>query len=106
MKNYRMTAIILALIMMLSLAACGSAQASAQGQETAPAGTEAQSAPAEPVAPEVPAELSDTDAQLELICDNMDKMLQPAGELPWFYTVTDLDRDGCLELIISPEILP
>ena len=35
MKNYRMTAIILALIMMLSLAACGSAQASAQGQETA-----------------------------------------------------------------------
>ena len=103
MKNYRMTAIILALIMMLSLAACGSAQASAQGQETAPAGTEAQSAPAEPVAPEVPAELSDTDAQLELICDNMDKMLQPAGELPWFYTVTDLDRDGCLELIAASQ---
>ncbi len=103
MKNYRMTAIILALIMMLSLAACGSAQASAQGQETAPAGTEAQSAPAEPVAPEVPAELSDTDAQLELICDNMDKMIQPAGELPWFYTVTDLDRDGCLELIAASQ---
>ena len=103
MKNYRMTAIILALIMMLSLAACGSAQASAQGQETAPAGTEAQSAPAEPVAPEVPAELSDTDAQLELICDNMDKMLQPAGELPWFYTVTDLDHDGCIELIAASQ---
>ena len=103
MKNYRMTAIILALIMMLSLAACGSAQASAQGQETAFAGTEAQSAPAEPVAPEVPAELSDTDAQLELIRDNMDKMLQPAGELPWFYTVTDLDRDGSIELIAASQ---
>ena len=97
MKNYRMTAIILALIMMLSLAA------SAQGQETAFAGTEAQSAPAEPVAPEVPAELSDTDAQLELIRDNMDKMLQPAGELPWFYTVTDLDHDGCIELIAASQ---
>ena len=90
--------------MLFSLAACGSAPASAQNapaktqtETQAPAETEAQ-----PVS--VPAsELSDIDAQLKLIHENMDKLQQPTGELPWFYAVTDLDHDGCLELIAASQ---
>ena len=98
MKNYRMTAIILALIMMLSLAACGSAQASAQGQETAPAGTEAQTAPAEPDAPAdlcwlygryMDDYLHDVDVCQRFAVRNRERMLvellRSAGTLPMDY---------------------
>ena len=104
MKTKRFLSLLLAALMLFSLAACGSASASSQDapaktqtETQAPAETEAQ-----PVS--VPAsELSDIDAQLKLIHENMDKLQQPTGELPWFYAVTDLDHDGCLELIAASQ---
>ena len=104
MKTKRFFSLLLAALMLFSLAACGSASASSQDapaktqtETQAPAETEAQ-----PVS--VPAsELSDIDAQLKLIHENMDKLQQPTGELPWFYAVTDLNHDGCLELIAASQ---
>ena len=111
MKSRHFLALSLAVVMLFSLAACGSAPASAQN-ESEKAQTETQAptsalaetqaaAPAPVVA--APSELSDIDTQLKLIHDNMDKLQQPVGELPWFYVVTDLDHDGSLEFIAASQ---
>ena len=98
-----MICIVLAASMLFSLAACGAAAPGAspaptQAAEATPAPAEAS---AQPAAVEAPSELSDIDTQLKLIHQNLDKMLQPSGELPWFYTVTDLDHDGSLEFVAA-----
>ena len=105
MKTNRLLALALAALMLFSLAACGSAPASSQ---TAPAKAETQdaAAPAETAAQPVSVSasaLSDIDTQLKLIHENMDKLQQPVGELPWFYAVTDLDLDGSLEFIAASQ---
>ena len=105
MKSRNFLALVLATVMLFSLAACGGASdsgktqpAPAEAQATAPAAEEA----AQPVSVSA-SELSDIDAQLKLIHDNIDKLLQPVGELPWFYAVTDLNHDGSLELIAASQ---
>ena len=115
MKSNRLLALALATVMLFSLAACGSAPASSQTapapapaetQAPAPAPAEAPAAAPAPAAAapaEAPSELSDIDTQLKLIHDNMDKLQQPVGELPWFYTVTDLDHNGSLEFIAASQ---
>ncbi len=104
MKTKRFLSLVLAALMLFSLAACGSTPVSSQ-EAPAEKQTEAQ-APAETAAQPVSvsaSELSDIDAQLKLIHENMDKLQQPAGELPWFYAVTDLDHDGSLEFIAASQ---
>ena len=108
MNSKRFLGFLLAAVLLLSLAACGAAPAASAPQATAaPQPTQAQTpapAPAEITAQPAPAsELSDIDAQLKLILTNMDKMQQPVGELPWYYSVTDLDHDGCLEFIAASQ---
>ena len=106
-------ALLLALVMTLSLCACGIAPQTAKAEtpeSTAAAGTSAQAAA--PAAAETTAaaaeaapktELSDIDAQLVLISQQAGKLLQPVGELPWYYTVTDLDHNGRLEFIAASQ---
>ena len=49
------------------------------------------------------AESSDIDDQLALLYSKVGTMLQTGGELPWYYTVTDLDHDGLLEFIAASQ---
>ena len=113
MKSKQTLSILLALVMVLSLCACGIAPQTARAETpepTAAAGTSAQAAA--PAAAETTAaaaeaapktELSDIDAQLVLISQQAGKLLQPVGELPWYYTVTDLDHNGRLEFIAASQ---
>lgn len=48
-------------------------------------------------------ELSDADRQLALISSKLAELKQPAGEIPWYYTVTDLDHDGKLEFVAASQ---
>ena len=109
MKSKRILSVLLALVMILSLCACGIAPQTAKAETPeAPAAAET-SAQADAAAPaaEAPAapqtELSDIDAQLVLISQQAGKLLQPTGELPWYYTVTDLDHNGRLEFIAASQ---
>ena len=104
MKTKRFLSFVLATLMLFSLVACGSTPAASQNapaEKQNEAQTPAETA-AQPVSVSA-SELSDIDAQLKLIHENMDKLQQPAGELPWFYTVTDLDHDGSLEFIAASQ---
>ena len=106
MKNQRFIAMLLALVMVLSLTACGTAAPAAdtKSAETAQPAEAAQSAeqPAEAYQAEQPA-LSDIDTQLTLIFSQVTALLQAEGEQPWYYTVTDLDHDGSLEFIAASQ---
>ena len=106
MKNRRLLCIILAVVMLLSVSACGAAASSTAPQTTeAPkaepqeSSTPAPAPAAETTASELP--LSDVDEQLILIHSQVRKLEQKDGEQPWFYTVTDLDHNGRLEFIAS-----
>ena len=128
MKRKQFIGLLLAAMMLLSLAACGGAPAAkAESAPAAPAAPAADPAPAAPAAPadpapaqpaapeggqvtvasspvsETAAEASDIDAQLALIYSKVGTMLQTGGELPWYYTVTDLDHDGRLEFIAASQ---
>ena len=89
--------------MLMSLGACGAAPASSAPQESqAPQEAAPAPAPAEAAAPapeELP--LSDTDKQLALIQSKISTLLQPEGDQPWLYTVTDLDHNGRLEFVAA-----
>ena len=103
MKSNRTLCIVLAAVMLLSLGACGAAPASSAPQESqAPQEAAPAPAPAEAAAPapdELP--LSDTDKQLALIQSKISTLLQPEGDQPWLYTVTDLDHNGRLEFVAA-----
>ena len=131
MKRKQFIGFLLAALMLLSLAACGgtpaakadSAPAAQPAAPAAPAADPAPAAPAdpapapaEPAAPaaetvtvatspvsETAASPSEIDDQLALIYSKLNDMLQTGGELPWYYTVTDLDHDGQLEFIAASQ---
>lgn len=128
MNTKRYISILLAVVMVLSLAACGgapaasapaaeqpAAPAAAPAAEAAPASAEQLTAAPPAAGPnagqvETPApgavaalEMSDVDIQLALIQSKISGLLQPEGELPWYYTVADLNRDGSLELIAASQ---
>ncbi|MBO5544200.1 MAG: hypothetical protein J5949_06160, partial [Oscillospiraceae bacterium] len=44
---------------------------------------------------------SDVDVQLSLIHSKLDGMMQTDSQLTWYYSVTDLDRDGNLEFVAA-----
>ena len=131
MKRKQFIGFLLAAMMLLSLAACGGApsakaDSAPAAQAAAPAAPAADPAPAAPADPapapaqpaapeggqvtvasspvaEAAAESSDIDDQLALIYSKVGTMLQSGGELPWYYTVTDLDHDGQLEFIAASQ---
>ena len=53
--------------------------------------------------PAITAEPSDTDRQLSLIQTKASGLLQPDDEMTWYYTVSDLDHDGNLELVAAAQ---
>ena len=73
MKNRRALSLLLAAVMLFSLAA-GTAFAE---------------------------EPADIDSQLSLIFSQVDQLRQQNGELTWYYTVADLDHNGCIEFIAA-----
>ena len=100
MKNKRTMCIVLALVMLMSLGACGAAPSSSAPQATdAPKAADEAAAEATPA----PAPLSDTDVQLALIQSKLKDMLQKDGDQPWVYTVTDLDHNGNLEFVAAKQ---
>ncbi len=119
MKNKRLISIVLAVVMLLSFSACGAASAPSAAPQATAAPSETQTQPE--MTPETTSEtpaagtagqpapakeataLSDIDKQLVLIHSQIDKLEQKEGELPWFYTVTDLDHDGCLEFVAASQ---
>ena len=109
MKNEKMIAMLLALVMVFGFAACGApaaAQTAAQITPAAqseavpaPAGTQSGDAAYEVTVPV----LSDIDVQLTLIHSQISRLLQMTGDQPWYYAVTDLDHDGNLEFIAASQ---
>ena len=104
----RMLCCLLALIMLASLAACGStasaadtAAAPVKASETAEA-PEAEAPAAEPIAA-AEVELSDVDQQLNLIYSQIDTLKQDNSKNTWYYTVADLDHDGNLEFVAASQ---
>ena len=84
-KGKRLFASLLVLAMLLSAAAFGGAAAFADS------------------IPAITMELSDEDQQLALISSKLSELRQPDGEIPWYYTVTDLDHDGKLEFVAASQ---
>ena len=77
MNMKRISVFLLTAAMLLSLAFCGTGAAWAEDP--------------------------DIDAQLSLISSKLDALLQPNGELTWYYSVTDLDHNGRLEFIAAAQ---
>ena len=77
MKKRTLISILLSLAMLLSLALCGSAAAFADDAVAKPA------------------------QQLKLISSQIDSLRQNDSVNTWYYTVADLDHDGCLEFIAA-----
>ena len=100
MKSKRTLCIVLAAVMLMSLGACGAS--APQTTEAPQAASDATPAPA-PDATPAPAPLSDTDIQLALIQSKIKDLLQPDGDQPWVYTVTDLDHNGNLEFVAAKQ---
>ena len=53
--------------------------------------------------PVVSTELPDADRQLALLASAISDLEQPDGEITWYYTVTDFDRDGNLEFVAAAQ---
>ena len=79
MKRKRYLSILLILAMLLSLALCTGAAASADDSTATP------------------------EEQLKLIVSRMESLKQSDGTNTWYYTVADLDHDGCLEFIAASQ---
>ncbi len=98
--------LLLAAVMLLSLAACGTAAAPAETVAPAVEPTEAPAAapaPAEAEVEIVDVVVSDIDQQLSLIYSQVNTLLQKGGANTWYYTVADLDHDGSLEFIAASQ---
>ena len=106
MKRKRLIAVLLAALMLAGLAACSSAPAAQAASDTKSADSQ-QAAPAQSQAADAdepaPVELSAIDQQLVLIHSQIQDFIQTESELPWYYTVTDLDHDGNLEFIAASQ---
>lgn len=113
MKKKQILSLLLALVMALSLAACGEAVPNNE-----PAKQEADMSNVEMLPDEEPAAepqtetvtvkeedtfLYDVDKQLDLIKSKLDELKQVETELPWYYTVVDLNRDGNIEFIAASQ---
>ena len=85
MKRKSMLSFLLALALVFSLAAAGTGTAFAANAAS----------PAQAV--------SDVDVQLNLIASQAAKLKQTNGAQTWFYSVTDLDRNGNLEFIAASQ---
>lgn len=109
MKKRSVICLLLAAVMVLSLCACGAQESTAPASapaeaEPAPAAADASAAGTVPEGIEVESvERSDVDLQLELLSASVDHFIQPVEDLPWFYTVADLDHDGNLEFIAASQ---
>ena len=125
MKGKKFLSLLLAVIMVLSLTACGeapaqaaespalSAEPTAPAESAEPAEAVDSSEPAEASEPaaaeeeeassaaEVSVEQSDTDIQLNLIFSHLNEMEQKDSKNTWYYAVTDLDRDDSLEFVAA-----
>ena len=76
MKRKNCLSILLTLAMLLSLASCFGASAYAD-------------------------DAASPKAQLQLIVSQIERMRQDPGARTWYYCVTDLDHDGCLEFLAA-----
>ena len=79
MKKKSCVSLLLTLVMLLTLAVGAGVSAYADGTAAKPA------------------------QQLKLISSQTGNLMQTNTELPWYYTVTDLDHDGCLEFIAASQ---
>ena len=77
MKRKSYLSILLILAMLLSLPLCACAEASADDTVAAPGD------------------------QLKLIASKIDSLKQDDSTNTWYYTVVDLDHDGCLEFVAA-----
>lgn len=103
----RMLCCLLALVMLASLAACGTTAATAEtagtpARSSETAAAQAAAPEAEPLAA-TEAELSDVDQQLNLIYSQIDSLKQDNSKSTWYYTVADLDHDGNLEFVAASQ---
>ena len=99
----RMLCCLLALVMLLSLTACGSAAGTAESAGAPAKSSEpAAASAAEPVAA-AEVELSDVDQQLKLIYSQINNLKQDNSKSTWYYTVADLDHDGNLEFVAASQ---
>ena len=119
MKMKKLCALLLAAVMLLSLAACGTQSAQPAADPTAAPAAEPAAAPAPeetPAPAAAPAEQAtpvpmiehkgtvsaeDGNAQLNLILDALPTLRQDDSNGVWQYVVTDLDHNGRLELIAA-----
>ena len=88
MKAKSVFTILLALVMLVTVASTGLPQASAEEATVQTANLTA-------VAP-----AADADAQLGVIYARINELKQSENVMKWYYSVTDLDHDGHLEFII------
>ena len=107
MNKFKKTvSLILIVIMLASLAACGAKSTPTAEAQAAPVPTGATEA-AEATSGTISAEVTPDpdaeviDAQLELLFEEMSVWNQDAKDEVWEYTVTDLDHNGRLELIAA-----
>ena len=91
MKSKQLFSFLLALLMMLPMAVISPAAAFAE-----------ESAPAEIISA-TEEEVSDVDAQLALLFAKIGILKQPDTAQTWYYTVTDLDRNGRLEFVAASQ---
>ena len=77
MRTKRYLSILLTLVMLLSLTLCAGAAASADSGTAMPKD------------------------QLKLIASQIDSLKQDDSTATWYYTVADLDHDGCLEFVAA-----
>ena len=92
-KILRLAALLLALALLPGLAACGAAPAQPTAAPAAPVTPAATMAPSMPVA-----------EQRRILEENRELWAFPEGEWyydPWFYTFTDLDRNGRIEVLAA-----
>ena len=100
----RILSLLLVAVMLFALCACGETKTTAQEQTPAPViqeKTEEIYATTTPQPAQKPADASSADSQLELIYKNFNALKMDDGETSFYYSVTDLDHNGLLELLAA-----
>ena len=92
MKKTLLVVLILTLVMLLTMTACG---VQAGNSEKAQENSSSEAFQGENTAS------SDIEVQLNLIYSQLDKLMQKDSQNTWYYTVADLDHDGNLEFIAA-----